>query len=110
MPDNENRPAGNGADSRATGCNQYIHELRRRRAAAQRTPVLECGRADPWHYPQPDLPSDHYIDGYRDAAEHLLAQGLTPAPNVPAMRGLWRRGGTDRELVQAISERWVVIA
>lgn len=101
MLDNENRPAGNGANSRTTGCTQYIAALRRRRAAAQRTPVLDDGHADPWHYPP-------ITAGYCDAAQHLLERGMTPAPNVSAMREMWKRGGVERDLVQTIAERWDV--
>ncbi|TMS51021.1 hypothetical protein E0T84_21485 [Mycobacterium sp. DBP42] len=85
--------------------------LRRRRAATQRLTALGCGHVDPWTcecHNDSDNATDQYIDGYRDAAQHLMVQGLTPAPNLPAMRGLWRRGGADRDLVRAIAERWEV--
>lgn len=106
----ENRPAGNGAES-TTGCNQYIQQLRQRRAAASRLPVLDCGHRDPWtcHHDQGDV-TDRYVDGYRDAAQHLLATGMTPAPNLAAMRVMWRRGGGDRDLVRTVSGRWEVKA
>lgn len=106
----ENRPAGNGAES-TTGCSNYIEQLRRRRAATYRLPVLDCGHADPWTCRHdPVTVTDQYVDGYRNAAEHLLANGLTPAPNLIAMRAMWRRGGTDRDLVRAIAERWEIAA
>jgi hypothetical protein len=34
--------------------------------------------------------------------------GLTPAPDVEALRVLWRRSQADRDLVQAISALWEV--
>lgn len=114
MPTNEeSRPAGNGAASKVTsqGCAQYIAGIRRRRAATYRLPALDCGHADPWTckcHDDTDESTGQYIDGYRDAAQHLMVQGLTPAPNLPAMRGLWRRGGADRDLVRGIAERWEV--
>ena len=54
--------------------------------------------------------SEKQVDAYRDTALMLLASGYTPAPNLPAMRVLWRRGGQDRALVQRISENWEVAA
>lgn len=110
MPEKENRPAGNGAESRTTGCTQYIAGLHRRRAATYRAEPLKCSCRDPWTckcYSDSDDTTDQYIDGYRDAAQHLLAHGLTPAPNVVAMRGLWGRGGTDRDLARTVAERWI---
>lgn len=108
----ENRPGGNGAESRTTGCSQYIQQLRQRRAATCRLPVLDCGHhADPWTCRHdPVTLTDQDVDGYRDAAQHLLACGLTPAPDLIAMRVMWRRGGADRDLVRAIAERWETAA
>lgn len=113
MLDNEKRrPAGNGAAFTSTpDAHHYIAGLRRRRAATYRVPALDCGHRDPWtcHH-DPVTVSDQYIDGYRDAAQHLLANGMTPAPNLAAMRAMWRRGGPDRDLVRAIAERWEIAA
>lgn len=112
MPEKENRPAGNGADSTTTECDHYIQALRRRRASTYRLPPLQCGHVDPWRCDCGDHneATEKYADGYRDAAVHLLTSGLTPAPSVPAMRILWRRGGADRELVSTIAQRWEVTA
>lgn len=90
---------------------QYVAGIRRRRAYADKASLLSCGRCtDPWtcrcREAQPI--NDQYVDGYRDAAKHLLAQGLTPAPNVDAMRILWRRGGDDQRIARRISELWEV--
>jgi hypothetical protein len=87
-------------------------QLRRRRLAACRSMPAACGCRDPWTCRcwNPDEITDRYVDGYRDAAEHLLAQGLPPAPNLPAMRVMWRRGGTDQRLALRIAEVWEVAA
>lgn len=112
----ENRPgtASQAAlKSSADGCesNNVARQLRARRAASRRLPRLECCACrDPWpcRCHDPVEPSEQSANGYSDAAQHLLALGLLPAPNVPAMRMLWRRGGDERSLVGRISERWEV--
>jgi len=109
MPTKENRPAGNGTESRTTGCNHYIHGLKQRRAATYRLPPLYC--VDPWtcrHYD--DQVTEQYVDGYRDAVLHLDAHGLLAAPLIPEMRALWRRSDDDRRLVRQIAERWERVA
>lgn len=85
----------------------YLADLKRRRAAAQRLAILPSGRAEPWRYEEPVI-TDQFIDGYRDACQHLLAEGLTPAPNVPVMRAMWARGGDDQRLAIRIAEAWEV--
>jgi hypothetical protein len=92
----------------------YPTQLRRRRAYADKScHLLACGRCtDPWTcrcYDDPEM-SERYIDGYRDAALDLLSEGLTPAPNVEAMRILWRRGGNDQRLAVRLAELWEVAA
>jgi hypothetical protein len=89
-------------------------QLRRRRLAAYRCPPMACCRCrDPLscrcHSPA-DKITDPYVDGYRDAAEHLLDAGLAPAPNISSMRVMWRRGGHDQEIARRISELWEVAA
>jgi hypothetical protein len=82
-------------------------DLLRRREAARRLPPLECGCSDPWPCRRFDPPpSSRSVDGYRDAALHLLAEGLIPAPNIKAMRELWRRGRDEQNLARTISELW----
>jgi hypothetical protein len=74
-------------------------QLRNRRAASQRLPVLDSRRADPWHYEPPST-------GYEAAARHLLGHGLTPAPNRAALEVMRRCGGENRQLAAFIAERW----
>lgn len=106
MSERRNRPAGNGAASRkstGSGCTHSIRAHRHRRLdATLRSEPLACGHRDP-------LTCCHHeplTDGYRDAAHHLLTLGLTPCPNRPAMRAMWRNGGRDREIARVIAERW----
>lgn len=94
----------------ATG---YVAGMKRRRAYADTAGRLTCGRCtDPWtcRCYNPDQITERYVDGYRDAAESLLAQGLPPAPNIQAMRMMWRRGGHDQQIARRISELWEVAA
>jgi hypothetical protein len=79
----------------------YAHGLRLRRAASWRLPVLDhSGRSDPWWYPEPG------IRGYEQAAHHLLGHGLLPAPNLPALRTMYRCGGYQRRVAEVIAEAW----
>ncbi|KAA1249805.1 hypothetical protein F0Q45_13045 [Mycobacterium simiae] len=88
----------------------YVAGLHRRRAHAYRVPRCDCGCPDPWtcRCDNHDEVTEQYVDGYRDAAQHILDAGLTPAPNVRAMRVMWRRGGSEQRLAQRISEPWEV--
>lgn len=84
---------------------------RRRRAAAQWMKPLHCGCRDPWtcrHHDDDQPITEQWVNGYRDAAEHLLAEGYPPAPNIPAMRVMWQRRGDDQRLAVRISELWEV--
>ncbi len=84
---------------------------RRRREAARRLPPLDCGCRDPWTCRHHDGPlSERQLDAYADAAEHLLTVGVTPAPNLPAMRRMWRRGGDELRLAVQIAQRWELAA
>jgi hypothetical protein len=74
-------------------------QLRRRRAASWRSPILESGHADPWHY-------EPLTAGYESAAAHLLGFGLLPAPNHEGLRLMWHRGGHTRQAAELIAERW----
>jgi len=48
--------------------------------------------------------------GYEDAARHLLQHGLLAAPNLAALRQMWRAGGESRRVAQVIAERWSLAA
>lgn len=86
-------------------------QLERRRDAAHRSEPLECGCRDPWTCRCRDSePSEHQLDAYQDAAEHLLDLNLLPAPNVVAMRQMWRRGGDTQRLARRIAEQWEISA
>lgn len=105
----ESRPGGDtGAASKSLG-GDYCHgtatlrQTKLRRAAAQRLAIQPSGYADPWRYEPPTA-------GYLEAAEHLLSQGLTPAPDLPAMRLMWQHGGAEQRLAIEIAERWAVVA
>lgn len=107
-PGRENRPAGNGAASITTAATadstSPARQLRHRREASRRLPVLQCGRSDPWHAERP------HPAGYEAAAPHLLGHGLLPAPNREGLRAMWRRGGHARQAAQYITEGWGLCA
>jgi hypothetical protein len=74
-------------------------QLRHRRGASYRLPVLESGRADPWWY-------EPASSSYEAAATYLLECGLTPAPNREGLQAMRRRGGHHRQSAKLIAERW----
>jgi hypothetical protein len=116
MPDNshgppkEDRPPENGkpidslsshhATPTSNDDTAIARQLRVRRAASQRLPVLDSRRADPWHYEPPG------VRGYEAAARHLLGHSLTPAPNRAALEVMRRCGGENRQLAAFIAERY----
>jgi hypothetical protein len=77
----------------------------RRRLAAQRVVPLDCGCGDPWlcRCTQPPL-SDHALDGWRDAAQHILDCGQIPLVPLEIRRALWRRQGSDRLLAERLHQ------
>jgi hypothetical protein len=113
-PPKEDRPPENGKpidslSSRhttrtSTDDTATARQLRTRRAASQRLPVLESGRSDPWWY------EPLGVRGYGAAARHLLGHGLTPAPNRAALEAMRRCGGENRQLAAFIAERWELAA
>jgi hypothetical protein len=48
--------------------------------------------------------SDCAIDGWRAAAEHVLATGRIPLLPMEVRRALWRRGGQDRDLAELLHQ------
>lgn len=93
--------------TRASAPQDRASQAARRRAAAARSVPLDCGCGcrDPWicRCTQPPL-SGHVIDGWRDAAEHVLATGQTPLIPLEVRRALWRRGGHDRQLAELLHD------
>lgn len=89
-------------------------QLRRRRAASHRCPRLACCSCRDPHgcrcHSLKDEANDRYVDGYRDAVQHLLGHGMTPGPNVAALQAMWRRGGTDQRLALRVAESWEISA
>jgi hypothetical protein len=80
--------------------NGLLRQLRARRAASYRLPVLESGRSDPsWHEPPG-------ARGYEDAAMHLLEAGLLPAADREGLQLMHRRGCVCRKAAEFITERW----
>ncbi|WP_333894516.1 hypothetical protein [Mycolicibacterium gadium] len=57
------------------------------------------------HKCQDREPSEHEVDAYQRAVEHLLDAGLTPAAFLPEMRALWRRGGADQRIAVRVAEQ-----
>lgn len=84
---------------------EYADDLRRRRNASCRLPPLDSGHRDPWQ------PYRGACGGYREAAEHLHAHDLLPAPprDLADLRALWKDNDT-RQLAQQIAARWAVTA
>lgn len=77
--------------------------LRRRRRAAERLALLDCGCSDPWpcRCTEPPL-TDCALDGWRNAAQHVFAGGQTPLLPVEVLRALYARGGDDRRLAEQL--------
>lgn len=79
-------------------------QLRRRGDKAARCVPLPCGHRDPLRclasHDRPPL-TDHQLDGWRDAANHVLAAGRIPLVPLDVQRALWRRP-SDRKLAQQL--------
>ena len=70
-----------------------------------------CGTRDPFVCRCDQRPvTENYVDGYRDAVVRLMSHNLTPAPDLAAIRVLWRRGGQDQRLAVRLAELWEVAA
>ena len=88
-------------------------QLRRRRLASYRYPPMACSPCRDPHgcrCHSPDEITERYVDGYQAAAQHLMAHGMVPAPNVDAMRVMWRLGGDDQRLAVRLADYWEVAA
>lgn len=76
---------------------------KRRHAASRRLVPLDCGCRDPWVCRCTDPPlSEHALDGWRDAALHVLGGGQMPLLPIEVLRALYRRGGPDRVLAEQL--------
>ena len=91
------------AESDSTCFADILSQLRRRRRAAERLALLDCGCSDPWpcRCTEPPL-TDRALDGWRDAAGHLIESGKTPLLPLEVLKALYRRGGTDRALAEEL--------
>lgn len=112
----KSRPAGNEAAPSESSDNQtwcdsisVAAQLRRRRAASKRMVALDCGcptgpHSDPLtcRCTFPPL-TENQLDGWRDAAKHVLAIGETPVVPIEIRRALWRRPA-DRELAELLHD------
>lgn len=113
-PDMEKAPAANEGHSTTQmsrlpapppSSESTTRMLHRRADAARRLLPLDCGCRDPLPCTCTSPPmSDHVVDSYRDAAQHVLAQGLTPLLPAEVLRALWRRRGEDRRLAQHLHQ------
>jgi hypothetical protein len=75
----------------------------RRHEAASRLVPLHCGCADPWiHRCTSPALSAAALDGWLDAAQHVLANGWIPLLPLEIRRALWRRQGADRLLAERV--------
>lgn len=80
-------------------------QLIRRRAAARRSVPLDCGCLDPWTCRHTDPPlSNLALDGWRDAALHVLTAGRVPRLPIEVLHALYRRGGRDRMLAEMLHD------
>jgi hypothetical protein len=75
----------------------------RRQQARRRMAPLACGCPDPWpcRCTEPPL-SDRALDGWRDAALHVLRTGHMPLLPIEVRRALYRRGGRERQLAERL--------
>jgi hypothetical protein len=106
-PEREKRPLAEAPSPDFTYSANIINVARQlpvRRATSWRLPLLDSRKSDPWWYPEPGE------CGYPEAAAHLLDCGLTPAPNLPAMRSMWKASPESRRVARIISERWERVA
>ena len=77
----------------------------RRRDAAVRVSLLDCGCADPWvcRCCTVTALSDNQLDAWADTARYVIdTTGCTPMLPVEVLRRLWQRGGDDRALAEKL--------
>jgi hypothetical protein len=82
-----------------------VTALRRRREASWRIVPLDCGCRDPWRCRCTSAAlSAAALDGWRDAAQHILANGWIPLLPLEVRRALLRRQGADRLLAKRLHQ------
>lgn len=100
------RPGQPAALSESGTCESsaLTRQLQRRRDAAKRSVPLDCGCRDPWicKCTRPPL-TERALDGWRDAARHVLATGEIPLVPIEVRRALWRRPA-DRALAEHLHD------
>lgn len=87
-PRGDNAGVSNVSDHDEAGQLQHSRGLRRRRNAARRLQVLECGCGDPWHSGPPPT-SPRSLMAARDTWRHLEDLGYLPADSAGQE---WLRG------------------
>lgn len=103
----QDRPSLNYTDTEHP--THATRQLRDRRAASQRMVSLDCGcptgrHADPLACCLCSFPplTDHAVDSWAAAAEHVLAAGQMPLVPLEVRRALHRRGGRERQLAELL--------
>ena len=85
------------------GPRTWLSQLHRRREASWRLIPVACGHADPWpRCTEPPL-TDVALDGWRDAACHIIEVGCIPLVPIQVRRALWRRPA-DRKFAELLHE------
>jgi hypothetical protein len=102
------RPAtASKPQQRICGSTDVVSQLRARRLSSYRLAPLDCGCRDTWTCRRMEPPlSERALDGWREAAQHILHQTTDAAPLLPVevLQALYRRGGADRELAEQLHE------
>lgn len=103
-----------GTTARATSTTTTVADLNSKAQRAQiawrRRPRLDCGCIDACRCEFKANPTPKRVDAYAEAVAHLRQHGLMPAPLIPELRELWRRGPEDRRTVEQITTAWPVSA
>lgn len=79
------RPSSHLTNSAESTC--CVAALKRRRAASQRLPILDSGRADPWHHDSVPLTA-HQVDAWQRTVAHLTAAGFRAIIPAEVLGGL----------------------
>ena len=66
---------------------------------------LDCGHTE-CRCDFREHPTEQQTNAYAAAVEHLADEGCLAAAFTPELRALWRRGGAERALAEAVNRRW----